>query len=99
MDGNLLKKIAAAGDILETRKNHENNYSARHEFTMFLNVNDLPPVRATIGEFFLRVRFPNQYVDEPTLPNHKKKNDGLKRRIAEPSFADGMMWLILDEYT
>ena len=65
---------------------------------MFLNVNDLPPVRPAIGETFLRIRFPNQYVEEPTLPNHKRKDDGLKRRIAEPSFADGMMWLVLDEY-
>jgi hypothetical protein len=65
---------------------------------MFLNVNDLPPVHPAIGETFLHIRFPNQYVDELTLPNHKRKDDGLKRRIAEPSFAAGMMWLVLDEY-
>ena len=65
---------------------------------MFLNVNDLPPVRPAIGETFLRIRFPNQHVDEPTLPNHKRKDNGLKRRIVEPSFANGMIWLVLDEY-
>ncbi len=53
MDGNLLKKIVAGGDFLETRKNHGNNYSVRHEFTMFLNVNDLTPVRPDIEEFIL----------------------------------------------
>jgi hypothetical protein len=98
IDGNLLKKIASGGDSLPVRNNCENPYPVRHEFTVFLNVNDLPPVRPAIGETFLRIRFPNQYVDEPTLPNHKRKDDGLKGRIAEPSFADGMMWLVLYEY-
>ncbi len=65
---------------------------------MFLNVDDLPPVCPAIGEIFLRIRFLNQYVDEPTLPNHKRKEDGLNSSIAERSFADGMMWLVLDEY-
>jgi hypothetical protein len=98
IDGNRLKKIVSGGDCLPVRKNCENPYPVCHEFTLFLNVNDLPAVRPAIGETFLRIRFPNQYVDSPTLPNHKRKNDGLKRRIALPSFADGMMWLILDEY-
>ncbi len=65
---------------------------------MFLKVNDLPPVHPAIGETFLRIRFLNQYVDEPTLPNHERKDDGRKRRIAEPSFANGMMWLVFDEF-
>ena len=53
MDGNLMKQIAAGGDFLEVRTNHQNNYAVGHQFTMFLNVNDLPPVRPAIGEFFL----------------------------------------------
>ena len=65
---------------------------------MFLNCNDLPPVRPSIGGTFLRVRFPNKYVESPSLPNEKRKDDGLKRRLAIPAFADGMLWLIIDEY-
>jgi hypothetical protein len=37
-------------------------------------------------------------VESPSPPNEKLKDDDLKRRLAAPSFADGMMWLILDEY-
>ena len=98
IDGNLVKGIASGGDPLEIRKQYENPYPARHEFTMFLNCNDLPPVRPSIGGTFLRVRFPNKYVEAPTLPNEKRKDDGLKRRLALPSFSDGMLWLIIDEY-
>jgi hypothetical protein len=46
----------------------------------------------------LRIRFPNRYVESPSFPYEKLKDDDLKRRLALPSFADGMMWLILDEY-
>jgi hypothetical protein len=98
IDGNLIKEIASGGDPKEIRKNYENTYPARHEFTMFLNCNDLPPVRPSIGGTFLRIRFPNRYVESPSFPNEKQKDDDLKRRLALPSFADGIMWLILDEY-
>ncbi len=46
----------------------------------------------------MRIRFPNRYVESPSFPYEKLKDDDLKRRLALPSFADGMMWLILDEY-
>jgi len=98
IDGNLVKGIASGGDPLEVRKNNEDPYPARHEFTMFLNCNDLPPVRPSIGGTLMRVRFPNRYVESPTLPNEKQKNDDLKKTLELPSFADGMVWLILDEY-
>ena len=88
----------SGSDPIETRKNNQNPYSVRHEFTMFLNVNDLPPIRPAIRGTFLRVRFPNQYADVPTLLSEKVKDDNLKRRITAPSFAGGMMWLVLDEY-
>ncbi len=65
---------------------------------MFLSCNDLPPVHPSIGGTFLRVRFPNRYVESPSFPNEKLKDDDIKRRLALPSFADGMVWLILDEY-
>jgi hypothetical protein len=37
-------------------------------------------------------------VESPCLDNKKLKDDDLKRRIALLSFADGMIWLRLDEY-
>jgi hypothetical protein len=98
MDGNPMKRISAGGDFLETWKSNQNTYVVGHQLTMFLNVNDLPHVRPAVKKFFLWVRFSNQYVDEPTLPNEKAKDDGLKICVVEPSFADGMMWLVLDEY-
>ena len=42
IDGNLVKKIASGGDVIYVRKQFENPYPCRHEFTMFLNCNDLP---------------------------------------------------------
>ena len=98
IDGNLVKGIASGGDALDIRANFENPYPARHEITMFVNCNDLPPVRPAIGDSFLRIRFPNKYVESPCAPNHKRKDDGLKRRLVDPSFRDGMLWLVLDTY-
>jgi hypothetical protein len=99
IDGNLIKGIASGGDELEVRGQQENPFPVRHEFTMFLNCNDLPPVRPSIGNTFLRVKFPNKYTDDdPVLPNEKKSDPDLKDLLERPSFADGMMWFILDEY-
>jgi len=98
IDGNLLKKIESCGDPIDTRKNNQNFYSVPHEFTMVLNINYLSPVRPAIGGTFLRVRFLTQYVDVPTLLSEKAKDNSLKKRIAAPSFADGIMWLVLDKY-
>jgi hypothetical protein len=51
----------------------------RHEFTVLLNCNDLPPVRPAIGDSFLRVKFLNRYTDEvPNLQSEKKSDPGLK---------------------
>jgi phage/plasmid-associated DNA primase len=97
IDCNHLKKIVSGGDPIETRKNNQNPYFVRHEFIMSLDVNDLPTVRPAIGGTFLRVFFPNQYANVPILPNEKAKDANLKRRIAAPSFANGMPWLVLDE--
>ncbi len=44
IDGNIIKGIASGGDPIEIRKQYENPYPARHEFTMFLNANYLSPV-------------------------------------------------------
>ena len=63
IDGNLINELASGGDPKSLRKNHENPNPARHELTMFLNCNDLPPVRPSIGGTLLRIRFPNRYVE------------------------------------
>jgi hypothetical protein len=97
IDGNLIKSIASGDDPLKMRKN-EDLYPALHEFAMFLNCIDLPPVRPSIGGTVLRIRFPNRYVESPSFLNEKLKDDDLKKNLALHSFADGMTWLILDEY-
>jgi phage/plasmid-associated DNA primase len=42
IDGNLFKGIASGGYPLAVRGNYHDLSNLRHEFTMFLNVNDLP---------------------------------------------------------
>jgi hypothetical protein len=98
IDGNLIKGIASGRDELEIRGQRENPFSVRHDFTMFLNCNDLPPARTAIGDSFLRVKFPNRYIDVPNLQNEKKSDPGLKDMLQLSVFADGMLWFILNEY-
>lgn len=100
IDGNLLKGIASGGDTIYVRQNFENPYPCRHEFTMFLNCNDLPPVKPAIGNFLLHITFPNVYVlnADPQSSNEKEENVSIKQTITTSSFANGMLWLILDEF-
>jgi hypothetical protein len=99
IDGNLIKVIASGGDELGVRGQCENPFAVRHEFNMFINCNDLPPVRPSIENTFLHVKFPNKYTDDkPVLPNEKKSDPDLKDTLQLPAFADGMLWFILEEY-
>eukprot|EP00873_Tetraselmis_striata_P001306 jgi/Tetstr1/421570/TSEL_012514.t1 len=55
IDGNLLKGIASGGDTLRLmRGKHQDPFSIRPEFTMFLNVNDLLLTKPAIGNSMLR---------------------------------------------
>jgi hypothetical protein len=65
---------------------------------MFLNCNDLPPVKPAIGDSFLHVKYPNLYTDVPNMQNEKKSDPGLKDLLQLPAFADGMLWFILEKY-
>jgi len=65
---------------------------------MFLNCNDLPPVKPAIGDSFLLVKFPNWYTDVFNMQNEKKSDPGLKDLLQLPAFADGMLWFILEKY-
>ena len=98
IDGNLIKKIASGGDQLEVRGQVANPFLVRHEFTMFLNRNKLPPVRPSTGDSFLHVKFRNKYTEDPVLPNENKSDPNFKDRLQRSSFADGMIWLIVEEY-
>eukprot|EP00873_Tetraselmis_striata_P008379 jgi/Tetstr1/428643/TSEL_018631.t1 len=98
IDGNLVKGIASGGDTLLVRGNHQDPFSVRPEFTMFLNVNDLPVTKPAIGNSMLRIIHPNVYTKNPTKPNHKLADPAIKHMVQEPSFADGMMWAVLDMY-
>ncbi len=98
IDGNLIKGIASGGDELDVRGQRDNPFLVRHEFTMYLNCNDLPPGRPSIGDSFLCVKFPNRYTEVPNLQNEKKSDPGLKDLLQLPAFADGMVWLSLEEY-
>ncbi len=98
IDGKLIKSIASGGDELKVRGQGENPFSVRHEFTMFLNCNDLPPAKPAIGDSFLRVEFPNRYTYDFILKNEKKSDPELKDLLQRPAFVDGMLWFILEEY-
>jgi hypothetical protein len=98
IDGKLIKGIASGEDELEVRGQRENPFAEHHDFTMFLNCNDLPPVKPAVGDSFLRIKFPNKYIKNPELSNEKKSNPYLKDSLQLPAFADGMLWFILDEY-
>jgi hypothetical protein len=76
IDRNLIKGIASGGDPLTVRGNHQDPLKLRHEFTMFINVNDLPVTRPAIGNSMLRIIHPNPYVKDPKKLSHKLADPG-----------------------
>lgn len=97
VDTMLMKRLAFGQDFsLKT-------CSVRAKLTTFFNCECLPPVRNHgDSDFLLKVVFPNTYVDKhwfSSTPNAKLRDGYLKySKIHTPSFAAGVMWLILDEY-
>lgn len=98
VDGNLVKGIASGGDPLCMRGNFQDPFLARPEFTMFLNCNDFPATKPAVGNSILRIVHPNKFTTSPTRPNHKLADPGLKKRIQDGEFTDGLIWLVLDMY-
>jgi hypothetical protein len=70
----------------------------RHEFTMFLNVNDLPMAWPAIGVSMLMITYTNKYVKDPKKPSHKFADQGTKQQVHDCTFADGVMHLVLHIY-
>eukprot|EP00873_Tetraselmis_striata_P003441 jgi/Tetstr1/423705/TSEL_014339.t1 len=63
---------------------------------MFLNVKDLPVTKPAIKNSMLRIVHPNVYTKSPSKPDHNPSDPAVKHIVQEPSFADGMLWAILD---
>lgn len=103
MNGNIIKgKIASGGDVLNARKNYQDEIEFRIQGRLFMMCNDLPPITpADTMETMHMVSFPYQYVeklDENSLPFMRVRDDNIKAYCAQDDTVAAYIHLVLDAF-
>ena len=107
-DGEMLKRLCSNGDVIECRKNYENETQIRLQTSAFLFANDLPhvePVDAyqTMLVFKLQSDFRDESeitdLSNPIQKNWRPKDHTLEAFIQQPAVIDAFVKLVLDHYT
>ena len=108
MDGELMKRLCSNGDVIECRKNYEDEVQIQLQSTMFMFANDLPPIDPPDAyQTMLAFKFPNEFreADEITDPsdpmqiNWRAKDHNLENFIKQPAVVDAFTMLVFDHYT
>lgn len=99
INGNLLKQIAGGGDPIILRTNHKDEEKVVNKSICFIFVNDLPdisPVDGSIRDRLVTIPYTYSFVDNPTLPTHKKRDHTVSAVLKTDAYRDATVWLILD---
>ena len=108
MDGEMMKRLCSNGDVIECRRNYEDEVQIRLQATMFMFANDLPPIDPPDAyQTMLAFKFPNEFreADEITDPsdpmqiNWRAKDHNLENFIKQPAVVDAFTMLVFDHYT
>jgi P4 family phage/plasmid primase-like protien len=92
-------KFITGGDPITCRALHKNNITYKPQFTPFLQCNEMPRLNKIDGGITRRLEvidYPYKFVDNPTKPDERKINYGLKNDIT-PDFINEFL-LMLFEY-
>ena len=101
LNGNDIKKIASGGDSIIGRNHYESEINFVPHFTAFCMLNDIPkiePVDDAVEGRLVYCEFGKQFVTNPTLPHHVKKDPQMKEKIKKKKFIRGFIHLMLDSY-
>lgn len=99
INGNLLKTLSGGGDEITLRTNHRDEEKVTNTSMEFIFVNDFPnisPVDASIRDRLVTIPYSHSFVDEPKLPNEKKRDHTISKTLKNDEYRDATVLLILD---
>jgi P4 family phage/plasmid primase-like protien len=93
---NVIKELTG-GDKMQLRAAHSaETITVQPKFKLFCLFNKVPKIEDTNDGGFLRrfvgIKFPNKFVDNPTKPNERKKDENLKMKV-KTSLAFHQQWI------
>ena len=106
LDGNMLKKIASGGDVIQARKNFKDERNFQIGATLLMCCNDLPKISpADAYEKMVPFMCPHKFVED--LTEEEAKKEPFKRKAesyvkdvfcAREDVGDAFFWIIADHY-
>jgi len=103
LSGNLIKKGASGGDVMQGRTNHKDEVEFVLATTLFAAMNDLPlikPLDEGVRNRLFTFNFQKAFVDKVTKPNYELQGDPtIKDKIKTIDWKSALFWAVLDAYT
>ena len=99
INGNLLKSLSGGGDTITLRTNYKDEEQHVNKSLCFLFCNDLPdisPVDGSIRDRLVTIPYTYAFVDEPTLPFHKKRDHDVGDQMKNDTHRDATVALLLE---
>ena len=112
INGNILKKLASGGDVMEARVNHKDEINFKIQARPFIFCNDLPPIEpADAKETSINFNFPSKFVDDDhpqfgqttwdggnVLCSFQKKDDTIKEWARRPDVVQAFTDIVFEHY-
>ena len=112
MNGNILKKLASGGDVIEARLNHQDEINFQTQVRPMIFCNDLPPITPTDAKETCSIYyFPSKFVDDErvgtTIRNQEtneiiisyhKKDDNIKSWSKSKDVVKAFVDILFESY-
>ena len=112
MNGNILKKLASGGDVIEARLNHQDEINFQTQVRPMIFCNDLPPITPTDAKETSSIYyFPSKFVDDErvgtTVRNQEtneiiisyhKKDDNIKSWSKSKDVVKAFVDILFESY-
>ena len=101
IDGNLFKTLASGGDEIQARRLYELPRPIINKAQLFIFANDMPkfsPATNDVSAKIVPVNWSVSFVENPMLPNEKKRDPEMSRKYKQSAYGDAFFLLIVEEY-
>ena len=103
LSGNIIKKLASGGDVIQARQNFQDESSFVLPTTCFSAMNDLPnikPLDEGVRNRLITFDFQKTFVDTVRNPDYELQGDtDIKDKIKTLDWKSALFWAVLDAYT
>lgn len=104
INGNTIKKLSSGGDLMEARKNYQDEIKFRVQARPILFCNDLPEIEPKDAlETMTKFEFPCQFVNDITKQNPLAKiklaDNTIKLKCNKEEYINAFIHIIIDNYS